>query len=509
MKVMLHFMPPSRRGCLLLATVIGAFGWAGFARADSPLPTGSPAGNIAVPPAFKGAVSADMPEQASNEAGAPWWGIFADPVLNRLEDQAVKSNQDLQGAIARVSEARAAASAAAAGLYPKVSVPLEASRQHTTNTGPVTTSRLVGAGFGAGFPTSFAGQALQNTYSDFQVPLTVGYEIDVFGRVSHARDQARANAEASQADREAVRLSLTAQVAANYFALRAADSAVAVLQRTMDLRSDAEHIQDQRVKAGSATDVDLLRAKVESANTEADLADAVQERAALENALAELCGQSASTFHVDARPLDLVAPPPVPVTVPAQVLSQRPDLVEAELRIAAANEGVKAARAQFYPAISVLGGYGFESSQDNQLLENQSHTWSIAGAINIPIFDGGRNSADLRLARSKSDEAIEFYRATALKAFREVEDALSALRQRAVQADARRRAAEDARKVYEASQRSYTDGGLSYFEVIDSQRVLLSAELAQVRTLGGRYAATVDLVRATGGGFGGTAGDGK
>ena len=321
--------------------------------------------------------------------------------------------------------------------------------------------------------------------------------------MAHAHDQARANAAASQADRQGVRLSLTAQVAANYFALRAADSAVAVLRRTASLRRDAEQIQGQRVKAGSATDVDLLRAKVESANTEADLSDAVQERAELENALAELCGQAASTFNLEARPLDLLVPPPVPVTVPAQLLSSRPDIVEAEMRIAAANEGVKAARAQFYPAISVQGGYGFESSQDNQLLENQSHTWSIAGAINIPVFDGGRNGADLRLARSKDEEAYESYRAIALRAFREVEDALSALRQRAVQADARKRAADAARQVYEASQRSYTDGGLSYFEVIDSQRVLLSAELAQVRTLSGRYAATVDLVRAIGGGFGG------
>jgi multidrug efflux system outer membrane protein len=500
-------LSPRRR--LSMVLVAGALVGSACVHAASPLPEGNPAGDIAVPPAYKGALPPEGPEPTAAGNGAPWWVMFADPVLNRLEDQAVQSNQDLQGAIARVDEARAAAAAAAADLYPKVSAPLEASRQHTTNTGPVTTSRLVGAGFGAGFPTSFAGQALQNTYSDFQVPLTVGYEIDVFGRVAHAHDQARANAAASQADREGVKLSLTAQVAANYFALRAADSAVAVLKRTADLRGDAEQIQDQRVKAGSATDVDLLRAKVESANTEADLADAIQERAELENALAELCGQSASTFHLDAQPLDLLAPPPVPVTVPAQLLSQRPDLVEAELRISAANEGVKAARAQFYPAIGVQGGYGFESARDNQLLENQSHTWSIAGAINIPIFDGGRNSADLRVARSRNEQAYESYRATALRAFREVEDALSVLRQRTAQAAARKRAADDARRVYEASQRSYTDGGLSYFEVIDSQRVLLSAELAQVRTLSDRYAATVDLVRATGGGFGGIAGEDK
>jgi multidrug efflux system outer membrane protein len=488
------------RFCLVPAAV--ALLWASPARAADT----NPVGDIAIPSQFKGAPSPETPGPspvADLGGTSPWWGMFADPALDRLEDLAVQSNQDLQAAVSRVAEARAAVGAAGADLYPKVSVPISAGRQHTTNTGPITTSRLVGAGFGAGFPASFAGQALENTSNDFQMPLAVSYEIDVFGRVAHARGQARANAAASQADREGIKLSLTAQVAANYFSLRAADSAVAVLRRAVSLRNDAEHIQEQRLKAGLATDVDLLRARVETANTEADLTDAVEDRAQLENALAELCGQSASTFHLEAQPLDAGAPPVVPVTVPAQLLSQRPDLVEAERRIAAAGEGVKTARAQFYPAISIGGAYGFESSQDNQLLENQSRIWSITGAINIPIFDGGRNTADLRMARSRSEEACEVYRETALKAFREVEDALSALRQRTLQADDRKRAADDARRVYEASQRSYSEGGLTYFEVIDSQRVLLSAELAQVRTLGGRYAATVDLVRATGGGFGG------
>ena len=451
----------------------------------------------------------DAPAPHSNPApsdASRWWTLFGDDALDRLEQEAIAANQDLRQAVARVMEARAEASAAASGLYPNLSAPLAASRQRTTNTGPVTTSRLIGGGLfpglqGSALPETFAGQALANTFDDFQAPLAVNYEIDVFGRVRHAHNQARANAQASLADRQAVKLSLTAQVAANYFALRAADSEVAVLQRTVRLRTDAEQIQQQRVKGGAASDVDLLRARVEKSNTEADLIDSIQERAELENALAELCGQPASDFQVAPQPLDLIPPPAVPVTIPAQLLSQRPDLVEAERRIAAAGEGVKAARAQFFPVLSMQAEYGFESSQANQLLENQSHTWSIAGAINIPIFDGGRNKADLTMARAQDEEAIDAYRQTALTAFREVENALSNLRERALQVDARQRAAEDARRVFEASQRSYGEGAMTYFEVIDAQRVLLNAELSQVRTLAIRYAATVDLIRATGGGF--------
>jgi multidrug efflux system outer membrane protein len=492
-----------RCGALILAAAgIAAPNLAAAAQAQA-----DASGLIAVPAQFKEAAltsAADVAAVHSHD-GSPWWSVFGDAVLSKLEEQALASNQDLQGAVARVTEARAHTSAVASDLYPKVSAPLSASRQHTTNTGPVTTSRLIGNSVflpaGSTGPLQFAGQALSNTFDDYQVPLTVAYEVDLFGRVSHAYSQARANAEASLADRQGIKLSLTAQVASNYFALRGADAKVAVLERGVHLRSEAEDVQNQRVKGGTATDVDLLRAKVETANTQADLIDAEQQRAELENALAVLCGQSASGFHLDPLPLDKLSPPAIPMTVPAQLLSQRPDLVEAERRVAAASEGVKAARAQFYPAISVQGGYGFESSEANQLAENQSHTWLIAGAINIPIFDGGRNAADLKVARSRNEEAIDAYRETALGAFREVEDALSNLRRRAVQAEARQRAVEDAQKVLDASVKSYRDGGMTYFEVVDSQRVLLGAELSQVQTLSIRYAATVDLIRASGGGF--------
>ena len=435
----------------------------------------------------------------AHAADSPWWSVFQDPTLDGLERQASASNQDLRESVARVDEARAQARAAESGYYPSVTAPLSAAREHTTNTGPVISSRIVGGGFfpaapGVALPNSFAGQSLANTYDDFQVPLVVGYEVDVFGRIRHAYAQARASAQASAADRQAVRLSLSSQVAASYFALRALDSKIAVLKGALHLRGDAIQIQQQRVKGGAASDVDLLRARVEYANTEADLPDAVQERA-------ELGGRAAGDFHLAPEPLDQASPPAVPATIPAQALSQRPDLLEAERRIAAAGEGVKASRAQFFPRLRVQAGYGYESAQASQLLEEQSHTWSITGAISIPIFEGGKNAADLEAAKARNEEALAAYQQAAFRAFREVENALGNLRQRALQAGSRQRAVEDARRVFEASQRSYREGAITYFEVIDAQRVLLNAELAQVGTLNARYAATIDLIRATGGGY--------
>lgn len=429
-----------------------------------------------------------------------WWAMFRDDRLDRLEREAVAANSDLKGAVARVSEAQARAGSAGSDRFPTLTAPLSAVRQRTTNTGPVESSRLAGEGF-PGFPpnASFSAQALSNTYNDFQAPLEAAYEVDVFGRIGHAYGQARAEARASLAERDAVRLSLTSQVAADYFALRAADSMVAVLRRTARLRADAVSIQEQRVKAGAASDLDLLRARVERENTEAELSDATQQRAELENDLAVLCGETPGEFHIASQPLDSGPPPPMPATVSEPSIVGRPDLIEAQLRVVAATEGAKAARARLYPSVKVRVDYGYDSARTNQLLEAQSREWLIGGAIDIPIFDGRKNSSEFKAAQAQVDEALAAYHQATASALREAEDALSELRQRAAQAEARRRATDDSRKVFEASQRSYDQGGMTYFEVIDAERSLLDAELSQVRTLNQRYAATIGLVRATGG----------
>ena len=444
------------------------------------------------------------------DGDTPWWHIFHDAALEKLEHDAITTNQDLRQSVARVVEARAQARVAAADFFPAVTAPLRAARQRTTNTGPIVGSRLAGnassaaalGGAGATGSTAFEAQELSASYNDFQAGLSLSYEVDVFGHIRHTYGQAAANARAAAADRQAVQLSLTSQVAASYFALRALDSEVAILQRTRHLRGDAAQIQKERVKAGTANDMDLSRAELEQANTEADLCDAMQRRAESENALAVLCGQPASDFHIEPKPLEPNRPPAVPATVPAQLLTQRPDMIEARHRLMASNEGIGAARARFLPTFAIAANYGYESAEFGQLLEDQSHTWSITGGVSIPIFEGGRNAANLKAARAERDGAVAAYRQTALTAFEEAENALSALRQRALQAEARGRATESASRVFDAAQKSYQEGAIDYFEVIDAQRALLSAEVSKVQTVNARYAATIDLIRAMGGCYG-------
>ncbi len=478
----------------------------------APKPTPTPP--VEVPARFKNAPAArplptDPAAPGDALSVAPWWNIFHDSTLDALERQAAASNQDLARTVARIDEARQGTRTAAASYYPTVESNLLAVRQRTTDTGPILRAQLVGnagafgavLGAGSGKIPAFASRGLSATYNDFRAPLTVSYEIDVFGRIRHAYASARASAEAAEADRRAVSLGLSAEVATGYFALRTLDSEAAVLRRGLDLRRDAVRLSQERFSAGVAGASDLARAKVELDNTQADAEEIARQRAELENSLAALCGQPASTFRVTVRPLEENPLPAVPPGVPMQLLSRRPDLVEAERQLTAADERIRVSRAQFLPTFNIEGNAGFESAESDQLFESRSRALSVLGRIHIPIFEGGRNVADLRASQARREGALASYRATAITAYKEVETALSDLSRRAAQAEARQHAAEDAGQVLGLSQKRYLEGATNYFDVVDAHRSLLGAVINRVQTLNARFAATISLVRAIGGGW--------
>jgi multidrug efflux system outer membrane protein len=176
-------------------------------------------------------------------------------------------------------------------------------------------------------------------------------------------------------------------------------------------------------------------------------------------------------------------------------------LMQAERRLAAASEGIRAARADFFPTVNIQGNYGYESAQFDQLFEDRSHAWSVTAGVSIPIFEGGRNEANLRAARARRNEAFAAYQQTAVTAFKEAETALIDLQQRISQSDARARAVSNSKLVLEGSEKRYLEGAIDYFEVIDAQRLYLNAELSRVQTLNARYAATIDLIHALGGSY--------
>ena len=344
-------------------------------RADPPPPHPP---EVPAPTRFKHAAAAvsSMGRFVAVSNADAWWRVFRDPALDTLEHQAADANLDLRQSVARIEQARQNTREAAADLYPRVESNLSASRQRTTNTGPIGRARIIGnpaafAGFfgggaaGAGAAAApsgaipaFASQPLSITYNDFRVPLTVSYEIDVFGRIRHTLNSAKADAQAAEADRRAVALGLSAEVATAYYGLRALDSEAAVLRRSLDLRRDSVRLSQERLNAGVAGPLDLARARVELDNTQADAEEIMRQRAELENNLAALCGQPASGFHVPVRPLEDTAPPAIPPGVPMQLLARRPDLAEAERRLTSADERIGAAKAQFLPRFNIEGNAG-------------------------------------------------------------------------------------------------------------------------------------------------------
>ncbi len=432
----------------------------------------------------------DLDETVSWKAGTPadafargeWWKLYSDPVLNDLEDRALTANQNLQAAAARVEEARAAAGLARSDYWPQIAaVPLVVREQASTTV-----------------PNALI-QPLATTY---RAPLVASWEIDLFGRVRRLSESARAEAEASAATFEAVRLSLTAELATTYFSLRALDRESTLIADGVELRRRALELVTSRRHSGAATDFDVARAETELASTQAEAAATANRRSVLQNALAELAGIPASEFKLAPGPLDFgVAVPRAPAGLPSELLERRPDVAAAERELAAANARIGVAKAAFFPAISLTGSAGFASGDIDHLFQADSRAWFVGPSVYLPIFQGGRNRANLARSRAAFEESVAGYRQAVLVAFREVQDALTGTRLLAEQSVAQERALTAARRVGELAQKRYDAGYVNYFEVIDAQRTVLSTERGSAQLAAQRLNNSVALIKALGGGW--------
>lgn len=479
--------------------------------AEGPKPQPPP---LPVPAAFKQTARAPVAARfglPDTLLGRPdWWTLFGDPTLDDLETHAAAANQSVLQAVSRIEEERQRARGSGADFLPRIESNLSASRVRNSNTLAPQKGELLGGIPGLtntnpaarnNGPFILSTQPLTETVNDFRAPLVASYELDVFGRIRHAYAGAIATAQAAEADARGVRLSLAGDVATYYFQLRSVDTQIDILRRTLGLRHEQVRLNEERVEVGAGDPLDLTRARTEEANTEADYADAQRQRAELENTLAALCGKSASDFSLPAHPLGEHAPPAVPAGMPADLLTHRPDVAEAERQVAAAAESIGVAKADFLPTFNIQGSVGFETGDYHHLFDADSRDLRVMPTINIPIFEGGRNAANLRAARAVYQQTAASYRDTVLRAFRDAESALSDLRQRAVQAEAQGRAARSAQQVLDLTNDRYGKGAINYFDVVDAERSLLAIQLSAAQTLNARYAATVALVRTLGGGW--------
>jgi len=415
-----------------------------------------------------------------------WWEIFADETLSQLEQRAAQANQELKGSVARVEQARATARVARSELLPTLTADPSYTRVH----------------FSPNAVPSFGSV----TANDFRAPIDLSYEVDLWGRVRRGFESARADAQASLAAFQNVLLTLHADVALNYFALRALDAEIATVTATVALRQEQVRLVRSRFEGGIGNELDVARAETELATTEADAASLGKRRAELENALAILVGDNPATFRLAAESNAQAtnwnpAPPEIPPGLPADLLERRPDVAEAERQLAAANARIGGAKAAFFPSLHLTGSGGYVSGDIESVFNWDSRVWSVGPSLSLQIFAGGRNLANYQRAKFTYEESIAHYRQQILVAFGEVENSLAGIRYLADQASAQDRAVANAQRAAELAGDRFRAGIVSYLEVVDANREALQAERGRAQLTGLRLAARVQLIKALGGGW--------
>jgi multidrug efflux system outer membrane protein len=413
-----------------------------------------------------------------------WWKVFGDASLDALEVQAALASPDLQAAIARRDQARALAGISRAGYFPQLSV--DASGNRTRYSG----NREVPPG----------ASDTPYTTDSFNLPLDLSYEIDLWGRVRRVNESARALAEASEAAYQTVLLGVQADVAQTYFILRALATERALVARSIATRRDALTLVRKQYAGGAVSQLDQLRAEAELAAAESELLALDQRRELLRHALAVLCGQMPE--NPPALPdSPLPPPPPLPVGLPSELLERRPDVATAERTLAAFNAQIGVAKAAFFPSINLVGFAGYNSTALDALFQGDSRQWSVGPFLSLPIFQGGRNRANYRRAQAAYAEALAGYRRRVLVAFQEVEDGLGSLRYLDQQASVIARAVAASRQAAALSVLRYQSGLVGYLEVVDAERTALQNERLAAQYEAQRFAASVLLVKAVGGGW--------
>jgi NodT family efflux transporter outer membrane factor (OMF) lipoprotein len=446
--------------------------------------------SIEIPPTYKetapipGETEVNWKNAQPNDQAArgSWWEIFNDPQLNALEERVNVSNQSLKAAEAQFQQARALVRSNRAGYYPTITANPAVTAAHPSpnrSIRPATTA---------------------STFVDLVLSADVSYEPDLWGRVRRSVEGSVAEAQASAADLEAVRLSLQAEVASNYLTLRALDAEKQLLDSTVAAYEKALELTNNRYQSGVASGADIAQAQTQVHTTRAQAIDLGVQRAQVEHAVALLVGQPASTFSIPPAPATGPAPQ-VPVGLPSELLERRPDIAAAERRVASANAQIGVAKAAYFPSLILAASGGFETTHVATLVAWPSHFWSAGPALAQTLFDGGRRRALSEQAEAAYQATVAGYRQNALTAFQEVEDNLAAIRILTEEARVQDAATKAAQRSLALSMNRYRGGIVSYLEVITAQNAALANERTAVDILRRQMLASVLLVKAVGGGW--------
>ena len=421
-------------------------------------------------------------QEGESFANMPWWDLLQDPRLQELIRIALEENKDLGIAVARIEEFRAVLGVTRADQFPTVD--LNATGGRTSNS-----------------ENTFPGNLVDGTQDYYRLSADVFFEVDLFGRLRRSTEAARAQLLATEEARRSITISLVANVASTYMLLRDLDAQLEIARRTEKLRGESLDIIQSRFDKGIVSRLDVNQAQIELAIASAAVAAAERLVAQTEHSLSILLGRNPGHIVRGVALKGQVMPPAIPTGLPSELLQRRPDVLASEAQLAAQTARIGVAEAARWPSLSLTGALGFESSELSDLTASGSDFWNVGANILAPIFNAGRNRSRVEAERARTEQALLAYQQTVQRAFREVEDALVAVRTYRDEHAARQRQVEAALNAAKLSRARYNGGVTSYLEVLITEQSQFSAELVETQTLRLYFNSIIELYKALGGGW--------
>ena len=426
---------------------------------------------------------AEGPPQEESLADLPWWQVTKDEKLQGLLREAIANNLDLRVASARVEEARAQAGVAKSFYYPEIGA---------------------GAGYNAG-QVSRLGDPPQptgdRTFQNWNATFALSWEIDIFGRIRRENESAFASYLATEEGRRGVLVTLVGDVASSYFGLRELDLELDIAQRTVKSNDETADFYRKRLAGGVSNRLELDQAVANRSRTAATIPEIERQIALTENTLSFLLGRVPGPIQRGTALEDQYMPPSVPAGMPASLLERRPDVLQAEQQLVASNADVGAAKARFFPSISLTGLLGVVSGPLSDLLKGDATTWSAGANLFQPIFQGGRIKRNYEATQARYRQALAGYQKAALNSYREVADALVSIQKLAAQRVEFESGVVALRDAGVLARARYDTGLSTYLEILYADQLLFEQELQLARVRGGELRALVQLYRVLGGGW--------
>ena len=422
-------------------------------------------------------------KDARDTANTAWWHQFDDGVLDGLIDEALKQNNDLRVATARVDEYVGRYWVGRSGLFPQIGAYGSATRDRASERGA------------APIPAT-----VPNPSENYQAGFSGSWEIDIWGKLRRATEASKADLLGTQEARQAVVLSLVSATANGYILLRDLDKQLEVAKRTANAREESYKLFKLRYEGGVISELELNQVKSEYEQAMATIPQIEKQIGFQENALSLLLGRNPGPIE-RGKSIEELTLPAVPSGLPSDLLEKRPDVRQAEQALVAANARIGVAKAQFFPTISLTGLFGWASTDLTNLFIGPAQVWSWGGAAAAPVFTGGSLLGQLWASEAIQQQTLFNYRNTVQNAFREVNDALIDQRRTREQLEAQKRQVEALKEYARIARLRYDNGYTSFIEVLDAERSLFSSELTYAQTQGTLFQALVNLYKAVGGGW--------